>query len=570
MSSQPPPTPSQQPPGGFGAPQEPNGRQGSGSAPPPQPGHGDQRQPVRSPQAGSPYGQDSYAHHPSGQDQFPYGPAPGTHPTQPQGGVPGGAGVSGGPGGPGGPGGEGAGGLLGIIAAAVAVAVVVAGVGYLLLSGSRGVHEAGSGGRSSSPAAGAGAGAGAGARVGGAKPAHAEAKKLFALPAPRSPGSEPVDVSGGWATASTFAKATLDAVEGVSINNGVKQWTIPLSGEICAASKWKGDGDRTAVITRQSKSAEAPCSQMAVIDLDTGKKVWQKTLPPSGNRQGGGMSVTISHRTVAAAWAGGAAGYGLSGHRLWKDQNRGACSDVGYAGGQRLVAIVRCAGYPVPTYRVERFDPVSGRTTWRFRVPQGVESVRVASTKPLALVTGAGASAPTDVMTVGDGAVLKAKIPLGGRYATGCGTQAESCNGMAVGKDAVYLPSKEHRGSSGHGRTNEIRAFDSDSGRPTWKSPAGQGRTMVPIRMSGSHVIAYKPPTSESGGEIVGIEPKAGAQRSYLRMPAGTAKEEGSIPVSTRSVRAPVVFAYGRLVLQEGLMSGSGMAKRPLAIGFGD
>ncbi|HEV7625133.1 MAG TPA: PQQ-binding-like beta-propeller repeat protein, partial [Streptomyces sp.] len=238
------------------------------------------------------------------------------------------------------------------------------------------------------------------------------------------------------------------------------------------------------------------------------------------------------------------------------------------AGGKDLMAVVECGDYTDPKVKVQKLNPKTGKSTWEFEAPKGVEGARVISTDPVVLAVGAGTSVPTDVMTVGDDGKLKAKISLGDhKYDPGCSsTEIESCVTAVADEKYVYMPSGQHQGETTS--TNEILAFDLDSGKPAWKSDAGESRTIVPVRMDGAKLIAYKKPSYDAGGQVVAVDPaKQGKQEIYLRNPDDGARTESDL--ASISLRDAPLYVNGRLFLQRSLVSKSSLGSYGKYIGIG-
>ncbi|NLU69996.1 hypothetical protein [Streptomyces sp. HNM0574] len=561
--------PNQPPPGGFGGPQDPSAGGPSYGYPQqpgaPQPGSSPHSQPTQPgmpaqpgpPPQGGGYGYPQQGPPPGGAFGAPQQPGPPFG--APQAGPPGMYPGMPGPGFPGGPGKTGGGNSGAKVAAIIAVAVVLVvavGIGgWLVLSGDDGGNTTATGGTSGTGTGGGGA----------------EAEQLIDVKAPTV--SEVTNVSGGWLVGDVFAKSSATEIVGTSVTDGSRAWTIPLKGGICAASQEKTDDGKVALVAKGSTASDANCDRLVLVDLTRHKVEWDKPLPNRPSRSND--NVTISGDTVATAWIGGAAGYRVSsGQQIWKAKDDAQCEDQGYAGGEELYAVVQC-GHSFDSsqkYTVEKLDPATGKSQGRFQAPKGVQSVRVASTDPLVVVVGAGESTPTDVMTVGDDHKLKARISLGDRYNKPCGTEVQSCFGMAVGEDEVYLSTTEHAGSGEAGRrTNEIMAFDMDSGKTKWKSEAGEDRQIVPFTVEDGKVLGYKLPGYQQGGEIVSVTPGSGAQKTLLRMPKSEVGQgEQAFSLSTYSVRQPILFEDGKLFLQEKLVSEPRAGSQPkLAVGFG-
>ncbi|MFD5635350.1 PQQ-binding-like beta-propeller repeat protein [Streptomyces sp. NPDC127077] len=247
--------PQEPPAGGFGPPTPPPAAAGPGYGYPQTPPPASPQQPYGYPQTPPP-GQPGYGY--PGQPQAPYG-APG----QPQ--APYGAAGQPSPYGypqpqtmpmqPQAP--RASGGrkinaqLLIIVAAVVVVALIVGGgVMYSKNSGEGGnKHDVGKSG---------GVTGGDGDDKGGDKkgtgggekaPANTNSDLLFQIPAPAVPkGITSVATSGSWLTDKVYAKTGNAEINGYDPKTGAKTWTIKLPGPVCQASLHSTDANRSAII----------------------------------------------------------------------------------------------------------------------------------------------------------------------------------------------------------------------------------------------------------------------------------------------------------------------------------
>lgn len=543
--STPPPPNTPPPPGGYGYPQQPPPGYGYPQQPP-QPGGFTAPPPPGAPQ-GSPQGQPPYGYPQQPPGQYPQ-QHPGMYGTPP-------------PGAPGGPGGKNNGKIIGIVAAVVAVVLIAgAGVFFLTKDGDEKDDEAKGGGGNSQG-------------VGGkeAQPKNAKAEELFTLDAPKV--NDVTTVIGAWATDSVYAKSSVNEIQLMDLKTNKKKGTIALKGGVCSATTEMTKDHKVGLVVQETISSKADCSRMVVVDLDAAKIVMDEKMPNADTI--GNENVVLSGTTVASAWIGGSAAYDIrTGKKLWAAK-ASTCRDKGYKGGKHLYAVVECGDLDTPQITVQRLDPANkGKATWKYEVPKGATNVRIASVDPLVLVTGTGSdSLTTDVMAISEDKKLKARIPLGKRYEKPCGLEVNACYSIAAADDTIFLATTEHQGSSDYGRTNEVMAFDFESGHPKWKAPAGEKRTMFPIRMEGRNVLAYKQPSYDSGGEIVSIEPSKGKQTKLLKMPVSDfGKGEQAFSVSASSLDTPVLYEHGRFFLDDHMIS----ERRPsdeeipkLAVGFG-
>lgn len=91
-----------------------------------------------------------------------------------------------------------------------------------------------------------------------------------------------VVVSGSWLTDKVYAKSGIAEVNGYDPAKGSKKWTIKLDGPVCAVTRHVTDDDKTVIIHQPAMPTKAEpshgCTQVAVLDLDAGKKVWTKSM----------------------------------------------------------------------------------------------------------------------------------------------------------------------------------------------------------------------------------------------------------------------------------------------------
>ncbi|MFG2293728.1 PQQ-binding-like beta-propeller repeat protein [Streptomyces sp. NPDC048603] len=609
--NQPPPPPGQPPAGGFGAPQDPRAggfgapqdpRAGGFGAPPPVPPQQPAQPPAppaappaqppaapaapAQPPAGQP-GQPGYGYPQQGygypqtpppaqgygfpQQQPGYQPqpphqAPDPYQTQPMGSTA-----------PAGPGGNAKRNQLLIIGAAVvAIAVILAG-GFWLVSDDGGDDDTPA--ATGSPTPGGGQNKGGGTGGGGSeKPqGNTNAKTLINVEQPTVPpdkdgGLNTIGTYGSWLTDSVYAKSDVAKVIGYSLDNGSQKWSVPLPGHICGASRHVS-GDKTAVLfqyklpTAEEKSPA--CSNVGVIDLNTGKLVWSAEAKSAntGDRKVSFAEVTISGQTVAAGGLSGGGAWNLNdGKVLWepKTDNEG-CYDLGYGGGEALAVIRRCGRVGSQTVQAQVLDPTTGAPKYSYRMSQGIENAQILATKPLVVSanvnwTAKNATGVSDVFVIDEAGGLKSTISLtSGNYQPECGaTEVEDCTKYVVGNGRLYLPTIEHQGSgsSGSSRTNEILSFDLNTGKQTTdRADAGERYTMLPLRMDGSNIIAYKRPPYDKGGQVVSID--SATMKETVLMVNPDDKETRRAETGFVAESAEFRYADGRLFIADDLISSS-------------
>ncbi|MEU8760799.1 PQQ-binding-like beta-propeller repeat protein [Streptomyces sp. NPDC048659] len=594
MTQPPPPPPNQPPgppPGGFGAPQDPPpGGFGAPTPPPQQPPYGyPQPQPPQQPYGYPPQQPYGYPTQPQGQPQPPQPPygqppqQPYGYPTQP-------VYQQAPPPGPGG--GKKPSAQARIVIAAVVAVVLLVGVGlwYANSGGDEGPGKDAKGTTAGGTASGGGSGGtGGGGADGPGKekaPANTAAKLTVQLPQPKV--EDVTDVAGSWITAKAYVKTGVNSVVGYDLDKGTALWTLPLTGQVCGTSRHVTADGKTPILFEAGKRMPPknyqPCTEVGLVDLNTGKLVWSTSV--TGGAAGDGKAkfneVTLSGATVAAGGTDGGAAFDVAnGNPRWKPQaNAQNCYDMGYGGGAGLVAARKCGPYGSQYVLIQNLNPTTGAPLSQYRMPAGVDYASVVSTSPLVVAADVGDTA-TDGSGISDffsidekTGKLKAKISADSdRYAARCrSTEVENCSKVLVGNGRLYLPTEKHEGSTGEygDETNEIVAFDLASGQPVpEKADAGDRYTMVPLRMDGGNLVAYKLPPYDKGGQVVAIDGATMKQTTLLETPAVKGLDNPERTFSSDYSEA--LYADGRFFLSEVMISKqrtSSSAKEYLAVGY--
>ncbi|MEV0929447.1 PQQ-binding-like beta-propeller repeat protein [Streptomyces phaeochromogenes] len=615
--SQPPPPPPNQPPqgGGFGAPQDPPpGGFGAPTPPPatppagppqqPQPGYGYPQAPGQAPQTPPPAGPPSAPpQQPYGYPQAPGAPqgGPQTPPAQPGYGYPGqqqpGYGYPGQqpqygyqqpgtmPMQPQAPqGGRKVNPQVAIIVSAVvAIALIVGGgVWYANSSGKSDDKDTSAGpggteGKDDNNGGGDDAGGGGGTEK---VPSSTSAKLLFQLPAAEVPKKDVWSVAGSWLTDKVYAKSGVSEVIGYDPDTGKESWTLPLTGLTCAGSPEVTKDGVAVVVAEDAKRTKAnpypECTEVTAFDLNTGKALWTKSVAPGGGEKAAFKEVSITGTTVAAgSGLNGGAAFDISNGKILWQPKVGTCEDVGYAGGEQLVAVRKCGDYGNEKYEVQLLDPKAGTVKWSYKLPAGIDNAKVISTKPVVFGVDSGditASGATDVFSLDDSGKLRTKITLeDGKYEHDCGVnKIHNCRSIAVGNDRLYVPTKQHEGGEQYSRVNEIVSFSLATGKPTSdRADAGDGYEILPIRMDGGNVLAYKNGPYDKGSQVVSLDGKTFKETKLLETPA-----EAQIRSAISSIvpsSSEMLYTGGRLFMAQELISAPYSAddKEYAAIGFG-
>ncbi|MBM7171427.1 PQQ-binding-like beta-propeller repeat protein [Streptomyces sp. G44] len=489
------------------------------------------------------------------------------------------------PGGPGSGGGKKFGGQMAIIVAAVvAIALIVGGgVWYASSKGDDSKNTAQGDGKGGGDKKGkGGTGGDTPSGQGPAKekaPADPSAKVVMQLPQPEVPKDQIWQAHGSLLTDDTYVKSGINEVNGYDPDTGKEKWSVPLSGQVCAMSRETTEDGVAAVVTEEAKRNKKgdyeSCTNVSAIDLKSGKKLWTETVETNGMKATF-KEVTISGTTIAAGagTSSGGAAWDVSGKSLWTPKV-GKCEDVGYAGGDQLVAVRKCGSYGDEKLKIQLLDPKTGDDKWTYPLAEGIDNAKIISTNPVVFgqdTTEITASGVTDVFSIGGNGKLRAKISLeDGKYSHECGVNVvNDCTSIAVGNDRLYVPTRQHDGSGeSYNRTNEIVSFSLATGKPTSdRAVAGDNGEIFPIRMDGGNVIAYKAHGYQKGAQVVSLDGKTMKETKLLETPSSeavTSAISGMVPQSNE-----LVYSGGRLFLGKKLLSKpySKDDKEYVALGF--
>ena len=595
--TQPPPPPPNQPPqgGGFGAPQEPPaGGFGAPTPPPQDPSYGyPQTPPAGGPPQAPPPTQPGYGYPQApgqapgyGYPQTPPGQQPPTQPgygyptqpVQPQYMPPQ----------PGGGGGKKLNTQMQIIIAAAVAVLLIVGGGVWFAStkddGESKKDEAkNSSGGSSEGTTGATGGKAADGPGKEKAPANVNSKVAFQLPEPAR--TDLTNVKGAWVTDKAFVKPGVNSIVGYDAAKGTPLWTLPLPGQVCATSRHQSTDNKVGIVFEAAKRKPPrnyePCTEVGVVDLNTGTLKWHKSV--TGTQSGDGKAkfteVTQSGNTVAVGGTDGGAAFDINtGAIRWKpDIGADGCYDMGYGGGAAIVAVRKCGSYDNRQVVIQGVNPDNGTPLFSFKMPAGVEWASIVNSKPLVVAADVGDTGSfgiSDFFSVDEKGVLKTKISAtGDKFQARCrSTEVESCTKVTVGNGRIYLPTADHEGTGEYGDTNEIVSFDLATGKPTSdRADAGDRYTMFPLRMDGGNLIAYKWPPYDKGGQVVSIDGATFKQTVLMENPSDKSVREAETSFVADS--ADYRYANGRFYIGATLMSkpsstSSSFGKKYLAVAF--
>ncbi|MFD5765614.1 PQQ-binding-like beta-propeller repeat protein [Streptomyces sp. NPDC127049] len=608
--------PSNQPPGGFGAPQDPNqggtppvppqmpGQppqmpptppqppaqppQGQPPAQPPQgqPGYGYPQQAPQpgpygypqQPQQPGPYGQQPQQPGPYGQQPGPYGQQPGPYagyPGQTQPMYPPAPAPSGGSGGP-------SKNRTALVAAVAAAVVAVAAVTTWAVVG-KGDDEkpavanptasasssAGSAAPQPSESAdeGDGSGDGTGGDKGGTDDLNAareagEAKVNFLttndVDLPRN-GSE---VFGPWIVGDTVVKAMYKGVAGYSLADGAKKWQVDLPFKLCATPAQPGADGLMVFGYEESAKDGAKCSMLQQIDLKTGKAGWKKAVPkPTGLFAFSDNTLAIGGNTVTAAGSSSAYGFSLTDGRQVFTGPTGDCKPYAYAGdATKLIAASQCRTGDVnkEQHTVSEVDPNTGKPKWTYKLALTWEVDKVYSVNPLVVSAFQREQKKWSVVALNPNGSVRSQIQGGkDKFAPSCGGGFVIFGRNLQGCTGVAAAGDTFymATDASYGTSNEVVAFDLKNGKPKWRSKAPEEQQMTPLRMEGGEVLVYVAPKYDKGGAVATIAPAGGAPKILLKHPVSVSQIESGF------FSAGYAYGGGTFVVAAGRVSASSDAE---------
>ncbi|MFE9737077.1 PQQ-binding-like beta-propeller repeat protein [Streptomyces sp. NPDC006477] len=580
--------PSNQPPGGFGAPQDPNQGPHHGQppgmppvppvppqsppgAPPAAPGpYGQQPQPGYGypQQAPGPYGQPPqhpYGYPQQGQPGYPQQPGPYGQQQNPYGGYPAQPGYPGAPTPP--PSGGGLKGRTGVVAAVAAAAVLVAAVTTWAVVGGDDEKDPVAGPPTTATSSAAPAptesvdkGDGSGDGANGEEDLNAgrkdgEAKINWLLKNNVDLPRNGADVFGPWIVGDTVVKAMYKSVSGYSLSDGSTKWNVDLPFELCAAPANPSANGVMVFGYAESAKDGAKCNQLQMVDLKTGKAGWKKAVPkPKGLFAFSDNTLAISGNTVTVAGTSSAYGFSLAdGKQLFTGPTSG-CKPFAYAGGSRLIAAMDCPSGSTAkkVQAVGWVNPATGKPLYTFQLEANWEVDKVYSVDPLVVSATQREQKKWTVFALDAKGKLRSQIQGGkDKFAPSCGggfvifgRNLEGCTGVAADANTFYMATE-----TSYGTPNEVIAFDLKTGKAKWRSKAPGKQSMIPLRMEGGQVLVYVDPSYDTGGAVATIAPTGGAPKILLQHPASSAQVESSF------YSAGYAYGAGTFVVASGRVS---------------
>ncbi|KAF0647002.1 hypothetical protein K701_25500 [Streptomyces fradiae ATCC 10745 = DSM 40063] len=367
------------------------------------------------------------------------------------------------------------------------------------------------------------------------------------------------NVYGPWIVGDTLVKAMYRSVEGFSTADGGKKWSIPFATDVCEAPHAPTADGVIVLGLKDGTGDRADCRVLQQVDLKNGKAGWKTEVPKStGFSALSDPTLAIAGGTVAAAGTGNSYGFSLTdGKQLFGKPSDG-CQPYAFAGeGNRLIAAASCrvSDYKNPQQEVWEVDPATGKPKWKYQLARGWEVDKVYSVSPLVVNAVHEQKKQRTVLALTDAGRLRSQLSGGGdKFRSQCGggglivfgQRLQGCVGVAADASTFYMstePTKLTRG------TNDVVAFDLNTGKPKWRANAGAEKTMLPLRMEGGRLLVYVEGSWDRGGAVATLAPTGGQPSVLLQHPASVAKIE-------RDFWQPrYAYAGGRFFIASGRVS---------------
>lgn len=372
-----------------------------------------------------------------------------------------------------------------------------------------------------------------------------------------------VDSAAQWVVGDTVVKSVWKSLTGYAVTDGKEKWTLPFPAAVCAVAPQTTTDGKTVVMYRDGESETASCTQLRVVDLKTGKEVWSKEVPKEGLFDiFTSPTLSMTGDTVTVSRGGTASAFRISnGDKLFANALGDGCNPDSYeAGNGKMIALATCSDEDA-TAEVHGVDPVTGKKGWTFRLPKKFKVTSIYSVDPLVLDIGNEESKQRSIVVLGPDGKQTATLAGEGSFAVGCGDTGlfrslVTCPSAVVDGGTLYLAT-----AATTGKANEIVAFELATGKEKWRTPAGDKRTLVPLKAANGQLIAYRKAEADQGGEVIAIPAGGGTPTALLRHPSGPAA-----PIES-SFRTPKVdYVDGRFFISATHLRAQGTDEKLLMV----
>ncbi|WP_312866405.1 outer membrane protein assembly factor BamB family protein [Streptomyces boluensis] len=389
------------------------------------------------------------------------------------------------------------------------------------------------------------------------------------LDTPRN-GAELMNI---WTVGDNVIQAAYNEVTAFKSSDGSKAWSVKLPHEVCDTPPRPSEDGMVVVAYKNSDNDDkSKCNQLQMIDLNTGDKGWQKQTN-SGSQFDFTVTLDLEiageNLMVARSQTGSA--YRLKdGKELYTLKKDGPCFPASFAAdGDALLGVDSCISSPDKNEQLKSVDPKTGKIKWRFRTPKGFEVQKVYSVKPLVVSLVNRDDKSWNIVTFKDNGKVRSQLD-GGKdsFTQRCGMailekELQSCQGMVATDDLFFMATEEKK-SGDYDRSNEIIAFDLDTGKPKWRGKTDEPRSLLPLKAENGKLIAYVEPSFDKAGQIVEFGMDGGKPKLLLQHPETTTSEENSISGSGQTA-----YADGRFYATSSRLMGRDGEEETRMLSFG-
>ncbi|MDG4865686.1 PQQ-binding-like beta-propeller repeat protein, partial [Streptomyces sp. T-3] len=362
-----------------------------------------------------------------------------------------------------------------------------------------------------------------------------EAKAWMALSDQDLPGkgAELMDV---WVVGDTVVQAGYKAVTAWGVEDGKKKWSVPLDAPVCDTPPTPGTDGKVVVAYESGTETKKRCNQLQMIDLKAGTAGWKKKIEEGGSFDSTiTLDLSISENTLLVARSLSGTGYSLDdGEELFTLKKDKGCFPGAFASTAGKALVVDSCAATGENEQLKEIDPTSGSVKWRYKTPKGFQVQKVYSVEPLVVSLVNRDKKSWTIQAFKADGQPRSQID-GGKdtFLQRCGMtiterELQSCIGMVAADDTFYMATEEKK-SGDYDRSNEVVAFDLDTGKPKWRGKADGTRSLLPLYADGSGLVAYVQPTFQEPGQTVRFGKSGGKPTVLLKHPKGALSQEKSL-----------------------------------------
>ncbi|MDI3386617.1 PQQ-binding-like beta-propeller repeat protein [Streptomyces sp. B-S-A8] len=377
-----------------------------------------------------------------------------------------------------------------------------------------------------------------------------------------------------WTVGDNVIQAGYNEVTAFKASDGSKAWSVKLPHAVCDTPPRPSEDGMVVVAYKDTDNREkSKCNQLQMIDLNTGEKGWQKKTETGGLFDSTvTLDLEIAGENVMVARSQSGSAYSLKDgeeqYTLKKD--RGCFPNSFAADGDTVLAVDSCLAQPDENEQLKSIDPKTGKVKWRYMTPKGYQVQKVYSVKPLVVSLVNRDDKAWNIVAFKENGKVRSQID-GGKdsFTQRCGMsilekELQSCQGMVATDDLFFMATEEKK-SGDYDRSNEIVAFDLDSGKPKWRGKTEDPRSLMPLSAdSDGNLIAYVEPTFDKPGQTVRFSPDGGKPKLLLQHPETTASVENSIVGAGQ-----MAYADGRLYATSSRLMGRDGEEETRMLSFG-